>query len=442
MAVKFVDKLPTYDIPSKWDIIPVHASDRATFKFCRRQWAWSSPSRLNLVPRADVQGIRENLWFGTGVHHALQQYYTPLREDPVVAWETWFNLQCHGGLISEAELHNFKERNPTPAGNGNYIIQGLDEVVPFYDEEKMDALLDLGRGMMRYYKEYAEENDNFTVVATEHDFSVPILDSNGNALYMVDKRIMPNDYELIDDIPENVFGPLWKWQVPPDQGYDHDYEPALYKQCHARGRMDMILQDHDSGRYGIKDYKTAATIGDDYFRHLDLDEQCTTYLTLGEVEAIIYDLPYKKLEFILYEALLKGYPKPPTILKSGTPSLDRSKETTTPKLFEEAIQKNGLQVIFDVDPKMQSYYQWLLENESTRFINQVPKWRNSMQRINARIRLYYESIDMLGDPVCYPNPTKNYSCLNCIFRTPCLQAEDGSDYKETLEQGFEPNFDR
>jgi hypothetical protein len=111
-------------------------------------------------------------------------------------------------------------------------------------------------------------------------------------------------------------------------------------------------------------------------------------------------------------------------------------------MFAEAIDKLGIRIIFDKDPKMQSYYEWLIESENTRFINTKPMWRNNSQRINARIRLYFESLDMLGDPVPYPNPRKEYNCLNCIFRTACLQAEDGSDYVATLEAGFQPNFDR
>ena len=117
MTVKFADTLPTYDVPTKWNIIPVHASDRATFKYCRRQWAWSSPSRLNLVPKVDVFGIRENLWFGTGIHHALEKYYSPVREDPEVAFTTWFNLQWNGGLVHVDDLRSFSDREPQPSDN-------------------------------------------------------------------------------------------------------------------------------------------------------------------------------------------------------------------------------------------------------------------------------------------------------------------------------------
>lgn len=440
MPVKFASTLPTYDIPSKYDIIPIHTSDRAAFKSCRRSWAWSSPSRLNLAPKAEVHGVREPFWLGEGIHHALQKHYNPLREDPVVAWQTWFNLQWNGGLVGADEVKQFADRKPQlvnyDEGNGPlYQVMGLDDLLPNPDYDHFMELLDLGTGMMEYYKGYAEANDDFTVVATEHDFSVPVLDKNGDPLYMQDSRLMPDSWEP-DFTKENVFGPLMKATT------DSTGRWVKLKQVHARGRLDLIMQDHDSGRYGIRDYKTAATIGEDYFRHLDLDEQCTTYLTLGEVEAIIYDLPYKKLEFISYQALLKGYPKPPTELKSGLPSLDRTKETTTPQLFEKFIDSHGIRVIFEKDPKMQSYYQWLLETQNKRFVNTEERWRNNVQRLNARIRLYYEAIDMLNDPVAYPNPRKEYACLNCIFRTPCLQAEDGSDYLATLEAGFESNWDR
>jgi hypothetical protein len=396
----------------------------------------------NLVPKAEVHGIRENLWFGAGIHYALEKYYQPLREDPEVTFETWFNLEWNGGLVSYDELPHYTDRQPELHDEISYRIRGLDELLPAPDPERFMELLDLGKGMMRYYKEYAEANDDFTVIATEHDFSVPILDSDGNPLYMIDKRDIP-DPRLIDTVSsvENVFGPLQIIETSYDQ---HGSKiNVLKKQCHARGRMDLILREHEHGRYGIKDYKTASRVDEDYFRHLDLDEQCTTYLTLGEVEAKVYDLPYKQLEFIQYEALLKGYPKPPTILRSGMPSLNRATEFTTAEMFAEVINKNPVYAsIFENDEKMQSYYEWLVETEDTRFINRKEKWRNQAQRQNARIRLYYEAIDMLSDPVLYPTPRKEYGCLNCVFRTPCLQAETGDDYLSTLEMGYEQNTDR
>lgn len=429
--------------PSKWDIIPIHTSDRGTFKMCRRKWAWSSPSRLNLVARADQYGIEKNLWFGTGIHYALERYYNQsLKEDPVVNWLSWFDLQYRGGIITEDELGAYVDRNPVRLqGSYNYKVDGLVDIIPDHDEEEFEVMRDTGRGMMEFYKEYAEANDNFAVISSEHDFSVPVLSPKGEPLYMVDNRLMPDGWEPNFDLG-NEFGPLIRNAIketgPIGEGY-----VACEKQVHARGRMDLIIQDLESGRFGIKDHKTAARIDEDYFRHLELDEQCTSYLAFGELEARLYNLEYSSLEFITYQALLKAYPKPPTITTKGLPSIDRQKESTTAEMFAALINSNAAyKAMYEKKAEWQNYYTWMLQEGDRRFIHRQSTWRNHQQRTNAMTRLYYEAIDMLDDPVCYPNPTKTYPCLNCRFRTPCIAAEDGSDYVSILENGFVSNWDR
>src|SRR5215467_10536763 len=145
--VEFADTaVKTLDTPSKWDIIPIHSSDRASFKFCRRAWKWSSPNQFNLIPMASVYGVDKNLWFGTGIHHALEQYYNPIiKEDPVVAWEAWFDLQWKGGIVHESEVKAFVDRNPTRFQQGTvaghdgilgmpheivYRVDGLKDILP------------------------------------------------------------------------------------------------------------------------------------------------------------------------------------------------------------------------------------------------------------------------------------------------------------------------
>lgn len=420
--------------PSKWDIIPIHASDRATFKYCRRKWAWSSPSRNNLIPRSEVYGISEPLWFGTGIHYALEKFYDPtLNEDPVAVWLAWFDLQWNGGEVTEEEIKRFglSDREPQQKSDGTYKVMGLSDLLPFTDDEHFEEVQDLGRGMMEFYKYYADEHDDFEVLAVEHDFSVPILDpKTGEALYMSDYRTMPEDWEPNYD-EGNIYGPLMR-----------NTGGVPEKQVHARGRMDKIIREYRAGRHGILDHKTTVRLDEDYFRHLELDEQCTTYLWAGQREAEMYDLPYKNLDFIIYEGIYKGYPKAPTILKSGLPSLNKQSESTTAAKFEAAIDLLGLRIVFDNDPKMQQYYTWLLEQGDKRFINRTETWRNEIQRRNAGIRLYYETIDMLSNPALYPSPRKEYGCLNCAFRAPCIAAETGADYKSILEDGYVRNWDR
>jgi PD-(D/E)XK nuclease superfamily len=419
-------------IPSKWDVIPCHASDRGAFKFCRRQWSWSSPTRRNLIPKTMVHGIRINLWFGTGIHKALEHYYNPgLSEDPEIAFMAWFDLEWNGGFITEDELPQYVDRFPQKQADGRIKIEGLREILPSPDEELFQEHLQLGIGMMKFYKDYAKREDNFSVISTEHEFSVPILDPSGEALYMADERIVPDDWILTRE--ENIFGPLM-YEAP---------NGKIHKQVHARGRQDLLIQDNESGRYGIIDYKTTSRLDDDYFRHLELDEQCTTYLWAGEIEAKLYGLEYKELDFILYQAMLKAYPKPPTITSRGIPSINRNDESTTAKMFEQCINANPVwKMMYDRDIKWQNYYTWLLELGDRRFIDRKDVWRNKTQRHNAGVRYYYEALDMLGNPVAYPNPTKNYSCLNCVFRAPCIAAEDGSDFEAILKDGYMPNWDR
>jgi hypothetical protein len=432
MSVAIQEKIT---VPDKWDIIPLHTSDRTTFKDCRRRWAWSSPAQQNLVPKVSIYGLYLPFWFGTGIHYALEKHYDPfLSEDAEVAWETWFNLQWLGGQIKESEFDEFADRKPYEK-DGKWFVQGLSDVLPMPDVEEFQMLLELGKGMMRNYKDYAERNDDFDVISTEHIFSVPVMDpTTGKPLYMLDTREMPESWEPTDQ--ENIYGPLMYEDI------SQTGPNCLFKQVHARGRMDLIVLGRTTENYAIIDHKTADTIGDDYFDHTDLDEQCTTYIWAAEIEAQMHDLPYKDIAGIVYQAIRKAYPSPPTITSRGIPSLNKTTESTTPALFEKTIKEMGLEEYFKMDEKMQAYYTFLVDKGDKTFIQRHPVRRNRHQKDNAGLRLYMEAMDMLDNPRIYPNPTKNYSCLRCRFRGPCVAIESGYDWEDMIKDGYETNFDR
>lgn len=421
-------------VPSKWDIIPIHTSDRAAFKDCRRRWAWGSPSRRNLVPKASVMGVRLPLWFGTGIHYALERYYGHLQEDPVAVFQTWFHLQWHGGLIHESELTEYSDREPSPGPtDGTYMVEGLKDIMPFADDKEEEFMdhLELGIGMLTFFVDHAQRHDDFRVIQNEHMFSVPIIAPNGRPMYAEDNRIMPEDWEPTDEA--NKYGRLC---IGRKNG-------KIYKQVHARGRMDQIIQENETGTYAIRDYKTVGKLDDDYFRHLELDEQCTTYLWAAPLEAELYGYEYTEINRIYYVALRKAFPRPPTELKNGMPSIAKTTESTTPEMFTQYIKDHNLQVVYDNSPTLQSYFAYLLEKGEKQFIWIEPATRNKTQILNAGLRLYHEAIDMLDkDLILYPNPSKNYTCLNCQFRTPCLAAEDGSDWKFMLNSNYVSNYDR
>src|SRR5262249_23549471 len=148
------------EIPGKYDIIPVHNSDRASFKRCRRYFNWTSPARENLMLRADTSGINTDLFFGTGIHYALENFYNPvLRRDPVESWRTWFNVMWRGGLVGEEWLDKVYDLNPREkpdlSGHTMWVVRGLEDIIPDADGDEYDDLRELGERMMAAYKEYA-----------------------------------------------------------------------------------------------------------------------------------------------------------------------------------------------------------------------------------------------------------------------------------------------
>ena len=125
-------------------VVKISTTERQTFKRCRLQWHFSSYGRLNLEPiLPDTR-----LWFGTGVHAALEAYYGE-RVDPVEYWLAW----------TEEEFQR---------------LDALGFIRSGEEWENLYAHRELGRGMLLNYVAFATENDDFQVVATEQQFEVPI----------------------------------------------------------------------------------------------------------------------------------------------------------------------------------------------------------------------------------------------------------------------------
>jgi PD-(D/E)XK nuclease superfamily len=393
-------------IPHKYDIIPIHASDIAAFMRCRRYWDWTSPARNNLRRKVQIYGISPAPWFGTGIHYALEMYYDPiLRRDPVEAFTTWFTLQWEGGIIQKDYLDRTYDLNPVVLDKDNWRIEGLRDLLPDPDEEEFMGYRDLGIGMMEFYKGYSAREDNFTVIAAESQFSIPL------------------GFEWTD-IRE---------QSP-------NYGKKL--EVHLRGKRDMVYQHNELLHYGIMDYKTKTKIDDDYRESLNMDPQATTYAWASQEEARIYDLPYKEIHEVTHQAMRKVYPKPPTELKNGMPSVSRSEESTTADMFEQFIRERNLMPVFEASDKLQGYYTYLVESGDKQFIERNYILRNQYELAAMGNKLKAVAWDMLDDPTVYPTPSESFLCVHCALRAPCLARDDGSDFEHLLKDGYERNRDR
>jgi hypothetical protein len=368
--------------------------------------------RMNLTPKPEEHGIVFPLWFGSGVHWALKHYYDPiLQRDPVEVFKTWWHVQMNGGIITEDWLETVYDRNPSRNEDGTYRVKGLNYILPTemsaQQEEEFAEHLELGIGMLEFYKQYAKANDNFTVIAAEHTFSVPIYDFD-------------NDCELTAV----------------------DIRDGQIKPVHLRGTQDAIIQDNETGKFGILEHKTAAKIDEDYFLKLDKDEQCTTYMFAGEVEARVHDLPYTEIDFVLYNALRKAFPRWPTITSRGDISIDRSKESTTVEMLMQTINDMGMEDSWQEFEKLRAYVEYVRESGDEQFIVRNQVRRNRHEIYSCGERVFQETNDMLSNPSVYPNPTGNWGCLKCIFRAPCIAKDDGSEWEWMLDEQFEKNHNR
>jgi hypothetical protein len=298
------------------------------------------------------------------------------------------------------------DNNPHPQADGTFKVRGLQDILPQYDEEEYFGYRDLGTGMMTFYKTYAEQNDDFEIVATESVFSVPLgfesLDTREDS---------PNYGQLIE--------------------------------VHARGKRDTIIYWPHRNAFGVRDHKTAAKVDEDYFSKLDSDPQVSNYLWASREEARLDDLPWKQINECLYEVLRKKSPRPPTMLKSGLPSVSRTEESATAKMFSDFIEEHNLQVWYDINEKAQNYYNFLVTEGDKRFIERKTTFRSNAYLDNVGKQLASIAKEMLNPELeLYPRYTNDNNCLKCAFRAPCLTMQDNADYQFILDNNYEKNRGR
>lgn len=217
----------------------LHTSERMFFKKCRQLWDFTSPNRQNLEPdRTPLP-----LWFGTGIHKALDVYYEPSTpRDPMLALDEFRDFCALSRKAYEAVEGEL------------WVEQG-----EFFDEQEA-----LGLGMLDHYFSWCSTQDDFEVVFVEKELLAPVTPK--------DKR-----------------------------GQD---APVLFP-VHYSFKPDGLVID-PQGRYWLLEHKTAIQILDSY-EWLALDEQIGSYIwgiqkVMGiTIEGVIYNVLRKKTPMPLRE---------------------------------------------------------------------------------------------------------------------------------------------
>lgn len=369
------------------------------------------------------------LWYGNGIHYALEMYYDPLlQRDPVESFKTWYEYQWNGGIVTEEWLDRTYDVRPqlvsgvegdpinpgklrVAPGEGMWKIKGLRHLLPNIEvvQEEFEAHYELGIGMMTFYKEWAKKNDDFVTVAAESVFSIPL------GFEAVDRR---------EDSP--------------------NYGQKL--EVHARGKRDAVIYFPEWDKYGINDHKTAIRIDDQYFDKLEKDEQVTQYLWATIMEAKQEDLPWsgEMVDRCLYTALRKNFPKPPEpTYKESRLSLAKDAPTTA-ELFEAALESNEVWAKWFVGSEdAQRYFTFLTERGDEQFIIRRDVYRNKyeIQAFGRHLKMIAKEMLNPKTPI-YPSPSSSWLCTGCQFRAPCIAADDGSDWEGMLSDAYEINRDR
>lgn len=188
-AQAVVDRVRTSDGQR---IAVIRTSDRGQFRACRRRWNWTSAMRQNLRP-VEQAGA---LWFGTGIHHALEDY--------------------HGGGDYEFPEHAFDAYV-----QATRQTQGEDYILP----PDHDDLLKMGYKMMEYYRKIWLKNRS------------PLKTFVWNGVPQV-------EVNFIVEVPF----PLKEF------GYDKWWDKVVYA-----GTIDRVVVD-EHGNLWLVDYKTAAKL--------------------------------------------------------------------------------------------------------------------------------------------------------------------------------------
>jgi len=237
-----------------YDNLPMlRTSERKDFKRCVQRWYWRW--RMGLFPR---QQRYNALWFGTGIHLALERWYVPGVTRGVDPRETWAEfVEDQIGYVKALVVEG-----ETPEDTIEVWVEAGD----------------LGHDMLSNYLHHFGKDDSWEVISAEQNFNLLIAK------------------------PE----PKSKAVVP----------IARTPIVRYLGTFDLVARDLNTRQIWLWDHKTAKSIRTD---HLPMDDQAGSYWAVADhvlrKQKLI--LPRERINGILYNFLLKSPPDPRPVDELG-----------------------------------------------------------------------------------------------------------------------------
>lgn len=357
-------------LPDGRKAIIIRTSDRINFKQCRRKWGWSSHLKRNLGPKH----LATPLWFGSGVHYALEDFHGYNRF----------------GRPSQALLA--------------YCIATSRQDTRLLPPDAQE-MLDLGMKMLDYYVDH----------------------------WLRFRKVLPTYWA-----PNPVTGELepqvevnFEIPIPLDE---HPHIAALAKLHDADcvlycGTIDRVSIDED-GFLWIEEYKTAKRY--EQF-HFQTDPQVTTYVWAG---SHIYDKPVSGVRYL--QLIKTAPEAPRILKSTGKISLASNLVTSYPLMYDAVERFYGSWSAAPQEYHKKLAELGMAEDEhQDRFIRRDILRRN-VNACNAEaLKILLEVEDMLNPHLpLYPNPTRQCPYM-CSFLAPCVTMDDGGDWEHELSLEFD-----
>lgn len=273
-----------------------------------------------------------------------------------------------------------------------------------------------------------QRNEKLTIGSAIHKFLEMLYSGQGvakslNALVQyIDENNSGDDevaHQDLKTLAENIcinyishykHDPQWK-VVAVEMPFSIPLNPDM----NYTGIIDLLIQDQD-GKYWFVDHKTTNAL-DIYDKNSDMDRQISRYW------AALEQMGYSIQGFI-YNILLKDYPQPPKVLKSGALSKDKSQKTDY-TLYTQAIVDNGL------NPEDYADFLQYLQEQPKEFFRRITVDRTPQERKTSleELEQVIEDIQIKSEllkPKWYRNITKDCH-WDCAFKSLCQAEMDGSN---------------
>ena len=356
-------------------MIILRTSERSAYKRCVAKWWWAY--REGLKPKG---AEKTPLWFGTGVHLALAEWYLPGTKRGPHPSETFANFA--GDAVTAIKVADATE----------------DQVAEYVDGKE------LGIKMLEGYVQRYGRDEQWSFISAEQAFQLPV------------------------PWPKRAENRQGIWDV------DDDETMLTYA-----GTFDGVYRDLGTGRIELLETKTAKAI---MTSHLSLDDQAGSYWAVASHVLAAQGLikPGERISAINYNFLRKALPDERPRDVEGYCTNKPTKAHYQAVLGDYALKSDKME---DLQRKADEFGYTVLGERSKQqpmplFQRELVNRTTAERRTQLR-RIQDESLHMRavreGLLPIIKAPTRNCD-WDCDFVTMCKLQDAGGDWKTHREAAY------